>query len=231
MSIFHLFGKRAKEQPPQKSGQENDREELGIYSGMRVEVTTPEGVLLFVAKLEGLHGREGELHQYSETELPQMEPPFRVKLRGYSDADRKAVSMEGAITPMPRHIWKVEELSVARVGNDRAFFRLDTDVEATATMFSGLAMGEKPCRLLDISVGGGRISSEYRYHTGDKFLLKVRLIEDLPESVMFCQVLRVIARDKQKYEYGCEFLELTEDDRERIMQNIFTVQRQKSKRT
>ena len=56
MGIFNLFGKRTKEQPPQKNDRAGEAEELDIYSGIRVEVTTPEGRLLFVAKLLGLHG-------------------------------------------------------------------------------------------------------------------------------------------------------------------------------
>ena len=94
-------------------------------------------------------------------------------------------------------------------------------------MFSGLAIGEKPCVMLNISVGGACVSSEYKYHEGDKFLLKVKLLEDRPESVMFCQVLRIVEKSEQRFEYGCRFLELTEEDQEKIIQNIFAAQRQK----
>ena len=139
--------------------------------------------------------------------------------------------MEGAITPKPKNICAVSGLKLCKAGNDRAFFRLDVNLDATATMFSGLAMGEKPCRLLNISVGGACISSEYRYHQGDKFLLKVRLLQNRPESVMFSQVMRVIEKDEARFEYGCRFLELTEDDQEKITQNIFEAQRQKRARS
>lgn len=135
--------------------------------------------------------------------------------------------MEGVIAPLPQKKWSVAELKLCRMGNDRAFFRLDTNLDATATMFSGLAMGEKPCKLLNISIGGARISSEYRYHDGDKFLLKVRLLEDRLESAIFSQVMRIIEKDNAGFEYGCQFLELTDADQEQIAQNIFAAQRQK----
>lgn len=227
MNLLKLFGKRAEE--PAK--EEEPEEELDVYSGMRVEVTDADGRMLFVAKLLGLRGSQAELHQYSESDLSQGEEPLPVKIRGYSDRKRKAVYMEGAITPMPQHKWSVTELRVCKVENDRAFFRLETNLDATATMFSGLAMGEKPCKLLNISVGGARIASEFKYHDGDKFLLKVRLMEDRPESAMFSQVMRVIEKDGGKFEYGCRFLELTEEDQEKITQNIFAAQRQKRGRT
>ena len=231
MSLLELFRKRAKERPPQEDKDTNGTEELDIYSGMRVEVTTAAGQILFVAKLMGLHGDKAELHQYSEAAIVKDVETIHARIRGYSDYERKAVYMEGIITPGPKHIWQVEELTIVRVGNDRAFFRLTTNLDATATMFSGLAMGEKPCKLLNISVGGASVSSEYGYHEGDKFLLKVRLLEDRPESAMFSQIVRVVEKDEGKFEYGCRFLELTEVDQEQITRNIFAAQRQKRGRS
>lgn len=228
MRLFNLFGKKNEKQPPKESGQKETAEEREIYSGMRVEVTDQNDNMLFVAKLQGLRGDQAELHQYSESAIDrEEEEPLPVKIRGYNDHNRKAVYMEGVITPKPQNIWSVAELNVCKVGNDRAFFRLETNLEASATMFTGLEMGEKPCRLLNISVGGARITSERRYHEGDKFLLKVKLLEDRPESAMYSQVVRVLEREDGKTEYGCRFLELTEEDQERITQNIFAAQRQK----
>lgn len=227
MRLLKLFGKKGKQQPPQEKPEAGHGDELASYSGMRVEVTTNEGNLLFVAKLMGVRKGKGELHQYSEIEIPMKEETIHAKIRGYSDHKRKAIYMEGVISPMPQHIWSVEALTLDRIGNDRAFFRLSTNLDATTVMFSGLAMGENPCKLLNISVGGACISSACRYHAGDKFLLKVKLLEDRPESAMFCQVLRVIERENMPTEYGCQFLELTEEDQEQIIQNIFAAQRQK----
>ena len=133
--------------------------------------------------------------------------------------------MEGDISPRPNHIWQVEGLTLVQVGNDRAFFRLDTNLDASVTMFSGLQSGEKPCRLLNISVGGACIASAYPFQEGDKFLLKVKLLEDRDPSIMYCQVLRVIEHEDAPFEYGCQFLELNEADQDRITENIFAAQR------
>lgn len=226
--LLNLFGRKTDIPPPEI---ENEEDELEIYSGMRVEVTAFDGRMLFVAKLMGLHGNQAELHQYLEAAISQMEEPLPVRIRGYNDRDRKAVYMEGVIAPLPQNKWSVADLKVCRIGNDRAFFRLDTNLDATATMFSGLAIGERPCKLLNISIGGACIGSESRYHDGDKFLLKVRLLEDRPESAMFTQIVRVIEKGDAGFEYGCRFLELTEADQEQITQNIFAAQRQKRGRS
>lgn len=225
MGLFDFFKKKPAENPVPEAAPE--RLELSVYSGMRVEVTAFDGRLLFVAKLMNLQGDRAELHQYSETTLAQDQEPLRVRIRGYHDHERKAVYMEGTISPQPRRVWQVEELDVTRIGNDRAFFRLDTDLEATATSFSGLNAGEKPCRMLNISVGGARIRSETVYHRGDRFLLKVKLLEDREPSAIFCQVLRVIEHEDAPNEYGCQFTELNEADQDRITENIFAAQRKK----
>ena len=206
-------------------------EEPEVYSGMRVEVTTRDGRLLFTARLVSPRDGTAELYQFSESAIPLEGDSLPVCIRGYNDRKRKAVYMEAAISPRPKHVWQVDGLAVVRTGNDRAFFRLDTDIEASMTIFGGFGAGEKPCRMLNISVGGACVTTEHPLREGDKFLLKVRLMEDRPESAMFCQILRVIEKDKQKYEYGCRFLELTEEDQEKIIQNIYAVQRQKRARS
>jgi len=227
MKLFDLFGKKT---APLQESRENE-EDPELYSGMRVEVAGCDGRVLFVAKLLHLHGKQAELHPYSEAAISPSEKPIFVKIRGYNDRERKAVCMEGVITSMPQNIWSVTELKVCKIGNDRAFFRLETNLDATATMFSGLELGERPCKLLNISIGGARITSERKYHEGDKFLLKVKLLADRPESAMFSQVMRVIEKDGENFEYGCRFLEMTDDDQEKISQNIFAAQRLKRGRT
>ena len=98
MRLFDLFGKGGKEQPQdtEKKAEENEPAELTAYSGMRVEVTTFDGTLLFVAKLTNLWKDQARLEQYSESELSEEkeeEEPLHVRIRGYSDHERKAVYM------------------------------------------------------------------------------------------------------------------------------------------
>ena len=227
MSLFQLFGPKAKKENSEKMEEADIAKELAVYSGIRVEVSTLDERLLFVAKLMGFQGNRARLHQYSETRAPKDGEVLSVKIRGYSDHEKKAGYMEGNITPQPEHIWQVEDLVVTRIENARAFFRLTTDLDATVTTFRGLGGGEKPCKLLNISVGGACIGSEHQYYKGDKFLLRVRLLEDRPESVMLCQVLRITEKENSRFEYGCQFLELTEEDQKTIAQNIFAAQRKK----
>lgn len=224
MSLLDLFRKKGTKEAV-GDGQEEEYEEPEVYSGMRVEVTSMGGDLLFAGKLMSPNGGRAELYQYTESAPPENEEPFQAHIRGYNDRNRKAVYMEGTISPLPKHIWKVEDLRVVRTGNDRAFFRLETNLPATITIFgSGFGGGERECRLLNISVGGARIGMDSQLHTGDKFLLKVKLLEDRDTSVMYCEVLRALEAKDGKFEYGSRFLELTEADQDKISQNIFAAQ-------
>ena len=230
MGLFGLFGKKDKRHESQESSKARGINDYEMYSNMRVEVTTfAEDRLLFVAKLMGVQKDTAKLYQYSELITSHITEPeaesIHVKIRGYSDHEKKAVHMEGFILPHENHIWQVEALSIKKVNNDRAFFRLSTDIEAVITMFGGLGAGEKTCRLLNISVGGACIRTEDEFHEGDKFLLKVKLLEDRPPAAMYCQVLRSMKKDEDACEYGCQFLEVTEADQEGILQNIFAAQR------
>lgn len=230
MGLFDKLKKKAPEPPPPPPKPADTPEDVSVYSHMRVEVTTKDGQMLFVAKLMYPQRHTAELHQYSELDVPLLKDlseteALPVHIRGYHDRLRKAVYMEGFISPMPKHIWLVSHLYVARVGNDRAFFRLDTDLPASVSKFSGRNAGDFPCRLRNISVGGARIVSEQRYWEGDKLLLTVKLLEDRDPSIMYCQVLRVIEHEDAPFEYGCQFLELNEADQDRITENIFAAQR------
>lgn len=226
MGLFDFFKSRPQPEAPAEPEPREEPEAFTgpCYSHMRVEVTAFDGRLLFVARLMNHRGSTAELYQFSDADIPPDTEPLHVRIRGYHDQERKAIYMEGVISPLPKHVWQVTELAIVRIGNDRAFFRLDTDVAATATSF-GSGAGERPCRMLNISVGGARLASEHRYWEGDKFLLSVRLLEDRDPSIMFCEVLRVIEMGEGKYEYGCRFLELNEADQDRITQNIFDAQR------
>lgn len=220
MGLLDLFKSHANDVSPQPAGPAD----ASAYAHMRVEVTTLDGRLLFVAKLMNPRGTTAELHRDADFPLPRNMEPIRAHIRGYHDDSKKAVYMEGVITPVTQSVWKVERLMIDHAGNDRSFFRLDMNIDASVTKFGGQNSGERPCKLLNISVGGARIASMQRYWEGDRLLLHARLSDERDNSAIFCKVLRVIDKGST-YEYGCQFLELTEADEGKITQKIFALQR------
>lgn len=230
MKVFDLFSKKSEKGTAGKNRNKNDIKALEVYSGMRVIVENSEGRMLFIGKLQDPQRDTAELHQYSDTEVYQesntdIESSLNsdsvpVKIRGYNDRERKAVFMEGTIIFKQKHIWKIENLTITKVENERSYPRMDTDAEVIITAPDKTNDKEKLCRLLNISVGGASISSGYRYYKGDKFLMKAKLSENRPSFNVYCEVLRVVQKDIGSFEYGCRFVELTEACREQITQNI-----------
>lgn len=227
MKLFHLFGKSAKKEPLQEAEKELSLEEHGVYSGMRVEAMDSENQLIFIAKLMSLHENSAKLHQYSEAEVSLEEEEMKIKIRGYSDSDKKVIHMEGILKQGDGGIWPVEELTFIKSGNDRAFFRLNTDIDGSMTLVGKIGAGEEPCKLLNISVGGAYIRAEPALEMGDKFLLQAKLHPDRDTSLIFSEVCRIIEREDELFEYGCRFIELNEADQKQIIQAIFERQRKK----
>lgn len=226
MKLFNTLKKKTEKGSGGNRKKVSDIRALEIYSGMKVVVENFEGKLLFIAKLQELQGNAAELYQYSqagilretEAENIQKMTHTQVKLRGYNDRERKAVFMEGMATPLKKHVWKVEDLTVSKVENERSFPRFTTDINAVIS--DGKDDTVRTCRLLNISVGGASIGTERRYYKGDKFLLKVKMLEEEQPFVVYCEVLRVMEKERSIYEYGCHFIELTEVDQEQISRSI-----------
>lgn len=222
VKVLDIF-KKAEEDTNEKGKKAVDLKELEIYSGMRVVVETPDGDMLFIGDLQDPCGGTAKLCQCSggegiwDKERVHGPEHMPVRLRGYNNHERKAVLMEGTITPGHHHIWQIEKLRVTKVENERTFQRLNTDMDAVIAAAEG---EERHCRLLNISAGGANISSEYPYHKGDTFLLKVRLLEKESETVLYCEVLRVAEKGSSGFEYGCRFLELAKADEERMVRSI-----------
>lgn len=212
MSLFDLFRKKS----------EKNIKELEIYAGMQVIVKALDGKMLFFAKLQELQEHAAVLYEYSATDKFQniAIAPIPVKIRGYSDWERKVIFMDGNMFPLQKHTWQIDNLTIAKIENERAFPRFRTDIAGTVTAANGIKKAERPCKILNISLGGACIESEYRYYKGDTFLLKAKLLEDRPLSVMYCEILRVVEKDASRFEYGCRFIELTEADQTELAQTI-----------
>lgn len=221
MGLLDVFRKKEPVQAPAKAEAEPE-----VYQGMRVEVSTVSGNILFGGKMMDRKGEQATIYEYAQFgQVPEADK-LCVQIRGYNERTRMAIHMEGTIVPQPQHIWAVEELNVIRSGNERAFFRLETDQDAVMSVLGqGFGAGEHPCKMLNISIGGVCVRTDLRQHEDDKFLMKVQLMEEREMSLMFCQIVRVTDNGDGTFSYGCRFLELTENDETRITQNIFAAQR------
>lgn len=226
IQIIKGLGRSAKERRAEESRRRAQKEDLEIYSGMRVEVASEDKRVFLTAQLVELRGDRAQLEPESDGNLlAGTEEPIPVVLRGYSSLENKAVQLEGTIRPDPSGKWQAENLVLVKRSNERAFFRVDTNIDAGLTPMGSFSKAEETCKILNLSVGGICLGSRERHNVGDKFILHTKLLQELESSLMFCQILRIIERKHDYFEYGCQFLRLSAADEERILQIIFDLQR------
>lgn len=227
MGLFGLFRKSPKQREEEESQRRAQTEDLEIYSGMRVEVTSDDGRMFLVARLTGLRGDRAQLKPATEGSLlTTLEEPVLVTLRGYSSKENKAVIMKCTVRSGGKNLWQAEHLALIKRSNDRAFFRMGTSLAGKLAPLGQLNAPAEECRLLNISVGGACISTGIRHNIGDKFLLWSKLTPDSEPIQVICQIVRINERRYGSFEYGCRFLNLSEAEEERVLQIIFDMQRQ-----
>lgn len=227
MGLFGWFGKSPKQREEEESQRRAKEEDLEIYSGMRVEVTSDDGRMFLVAVLTGLRGDRAQLRPATGgSMLTTLEEPVLVTLRGYSSKENKAVIMKCTVRSGSKNTWQAEHLSLVKRSNDRAFFRMGTTLGGKLAPVGQLNTAAEDCRLLNISVGGTCISTGIRHNIGDKFLLWTKLTPNSEPLQVICQIVRINERRYGSFEYGCRFMNLSEAEEDRILQVIFDMQRQ-----
>lgn len=225
MGLFAKFRKTAKQTEEEAAIERARKEDLEIYSGMRVEVTSTDGRMFLVARLSGLRGDRAQLKPSTECSLmTQSEDPIPVTLRGYSSKENKAVFIRGTVRLAASGVWQLEHLSLVKRSDDRVHVRADIDGEGTVSFPGERGASEEDCRLLNISVGGVCAGLQTRRNVGDKFQLRARPFPELEPFVLHCQILRILERRHGYFEYGCRFVDLSAADEERILRGVFSLQ-------
>lgn len=163
-----------------------------------------------------------------EEEQGRVQSPASICMErgGYGSRNAKAAPIEGEIASEHEFFWRLEDLKLVRVKNDRAFFRVETNLKARILHMERFVAGEMPARVMNISAGGAAIGTKCQCCKGDKLLLKVKLLTEEEDWNLFCQVLRIEEHGVSGFVYGCQFIELSEKERERLLESVTGLQYQ-----
>ena len=225
MGLFDAFRKSPKEKRVEESRKRAMKEDLEVYSGMRVEVTSGDGRVFLVAKLLELRGDRAQLEPGADGSLMvRSEEPLNVSLRGYSSKENRTVIMEGVIRVGPGKLWQAEHLALVDHRDEhRANVRVETDMEGVYTLAGRAGVPEEGCHIKNIGMGGICIGSQDRRDVGDKLLLKVDRLLELRDTELPCQILRINDRKAGYFEYGCRFLDLDEETERRLFRAMYAL--------
>lgn len=224
MGLFDLFSKK-------ESSSSRDPNSAAVrlsgFIEMRLQVSSMNEELLFMAILAELRGNDAVLEEYAGGGEIDKENPIPVKMRGYSPYTKNAASMEATVSAGPDRIWFAENITDIKIGNERMFFRLNTQTDGTAVYSVDGTIVKAPCRILNISAGGALIICGRAFAPGTKLLLKFRLVPDGEDYSIFSRVLRNIAKKNEKPKYGCQFVDIKESVQDMIIKDIFTLELKK----
>ena len=196
----------AEETPPPPAEKQPEGPPPELYDGMRIEVMTPENHLLYVGRLKIYSASILEIRSESDGELPRALYKQAVKLRGFQ-RNSEAFTLNGTICHSSPAFWHVENIRFLQREDQRSFFRQNTDTEATFVLDGHWPDEAVPCRILDLSAGGLRITTKEQLFT------------------ITCQIRRAAEQQMGSFEYGCQFIGLPPKDQERLLQVIFVLQR------
>lgn len=224
MGLLDAFRKTPRERRVEEAHKRALREDLEVYSGMRVEVTSGDGRIFLVAKLLELRGDRALMEPGADGSLmTRLDEPLNVTLRGYSSKENRTVVMEGTVRLAPNKLWQVEHLALVEQREQRANLRVQTNMDANFVLSDRPSVPEEHCRVLNMGMGGLCIGTQARRDVGDKLLLRVEALLELDGIVLSCQILRIDTRKPGYFEYGCRFVGLTEDTERRLFRAMYAL--------
>ena len=209
--------------PPPPS-EEDSKIPPELYSGMRVEVTTPENHLLFVGRLKIYGAGVLEVRCEPEGQAPQAMYKQAVKIRGFQK-NAQAFSLNGTVCRSCEDFWHIENLQFLQSRDHRDFFRQHAELKGTVIPNQRYREQEQlPCVVQDISASGVRLTVKKEFEVGSVFLMELTVVSEEAPFAFTCQVEWRNQR-RRDFEYGCHFQNLPEKEQERLLQAIFALQR------
>ena len=212
------------------SGEPAEKNDLVLKPGMMAEVMTPENRLIYVGKIDKIQSGGVYIREAKDDTLPMVLVNKPVKVRFYGEAG--SVVLQGKVCGSTLKMWKVDRLESTFTREQRAFFRQSISVNIEGRCCKRTARGGgsgvlAPCQVLDISAGGLLISSAEIFIEGDHIQISGASLLPAESPFSFnCQVRRAGEWEKGVNRYGCQFESLSPRDQDRLLQAIFTIQRE-----
>lgn len=215
MAIFNGFQKKA---PPR------------LQNGMRAEVLDMAGARIFSGRLRILD--EGVLEVRAAENAPLSPPPTyhqEVRVRSFTE-DGETISLNGIILGSGLRVWRIEwrrRRPAPSSFNQRNTFRQHANIEGRLRTPTGQVIS---CKVQNVSAEGVQISAPRLFQLGSSLYLEVTLLPNEPPFSLSCQVKRVQVPPRQespskKYLYGCQLVDLSPREQERLLRTIFILER------
>lgn len=177
-------------------------------------------------------------------EVPPVVYNSRVRLKGYKKDDHILV-LCGTVFGSSPLFWKIGQISEFSIFNKRENYRHPVAIVTTARRLpqkpgespaeeeSGdeyVAVGTEQCAVVNISGGGVLFCCDHRFPVNANVQLgEIKFYPDHPPFVLRCKVLRANEQEG-KYFHGCRFIDINTKEQERMVREIFLLQRDEIRR-
>lgn len=202
--------------------------------GATCEIRSLKNDLYFIGRITEFDGRALTIMETSGNALPPIIYNTEIKLHVYAPDGEKLI-FQGHVHGNGRTIWKIGALVDLKMAERREYFRQPILAKGVVLRVNKLHTIDMPpvryepavsCVLLDVSYGGVLIQCEQAYLMGDWLaLMNISLLDEELPFAFLCKVRRVETIDRITCQYGCEFVNITQAERDRLCRCIFTIQR------
>lgn len=197
-----------------------------LYSGMTLEVETPEGAQVLTGRLSGYIPSEATL---TLERLPgalsfgTREVGSSVVIKGISEAMTQFY-LRGTVQESNRVVCRIKEVKVKNFPEQRHNFRLRINVPASLFAQSDESRkNPEPCTLVDISTGGACVESEYLHAEDEVLRLKVELADYAPMEFLG-EIIRITEPQPGRFRYGFLFAQLKEAELTDLTRTLYNIQ-------
>lgn len=110
----------------------------------------------------------------------------------------------------------------------RQFIRLNINVDIKYSLMPQPTNKTKSSKTRNISAGGICIMTEEAFRAGDMLKLELTLPQDPPTvyavgRVSWIKTFTIIPEQKERYDVGVEFVEISDPDREKVRKYVFSL--------
>lgn len=213
--------------------------------GMRLEMLSEENQTLLYKGVISKKDDECIWVSHAEgSEVPPVVYNSRVRLKGYKKGDN-ILMLCGTVFGSSPLFWKIGQISEFSIFNRRENYRHPVAIVTTARRLPQkpgespaeeepgdeyVAVGTEQCAVVNISSGGVLFCCDHRFPVNANVQLgEIKFYPDHPPFALRCKVLRVSEQDG-RYFHGCRFIDINTKEQERMVREIFLLQRDEIRR-
>lgn len=212
--------------------------------GMRLEMLSENQTPLFKGVISKKDDECIWVSHADGNEVPPVVYNSRVRLKGYKKDDHILV-LCGTVFGSSPLFWKIGQISEFSIFNKRENYRHPVAIVTTARRLPQepgespaeeepgdeyVAVGTERCAVVNISGGGVLFCCDHRFPVNANVQLgEIKLYPDHPPFTLRCKVLRANEQEG-KYFHGCRFIDINTKEQERMVREIFLLQRDEIRR-